>query len=248
MGDEFDFLSEFGQHFRHIICDNDAIRSRDSARLDRLAGRYVTLHNHAGDGPAQLAGGAKARYRILWASRLDAQKRPELLARIAELAANDLPDVRFEMWGSSVLDQLDLVRLTQLKNLTYRGSFNGFMSLPLDRYGLFVYTSSFDGLPNILLEAMQAGLVCIGPGLGGIPEVLDSSIGFVIDPNLPDEEMARAYVAAIADCLADPAATERRSVGARRKIAARHSRESFDRAVARIFGIGPCNRKGDRNG
>lgn len=248
LGDEFDFLSEYGQYFRHIICDNDAIRSRDCARLDRLAERYVTLYNHAGDGPIQLAGGVKARHRILWASRLDAQKRPELLARIAELAADDLPDVHFEMWGSSVLDQVDLMRLTRLKNLTYLGPFNGFASLPLDRYGLFVYTSGFDGLPNILLEAMQAGLVCIGPGLGGIPEVLDSSIGFVIDPNLPDEEMARSYVEAIADCLADPAAMERRGAGARRKITTRHSSENFDQAVAHIFGIGEPNRKGERNG
>ena len=248
LGDEFDFLSDCGQHFRHIICDNDAIRSRDCARLDQLAGRYVTLHNHAGDAPVQLAGGVDARHSILWASRLDAQKRPELLARIAELATDELPDVHFEMWGSSVLDRLDLRRFTRLKNLTYRGPFNGFASLPLERYGLFVYTSSFDGLPNILLDAMQVGMVCIAPGLGGIPEVLDSATGFVLDPNLPDEEMARAYVKAIAGCIADPAAMETRGISARRKIATQHSRESFDLAVAQIFGTGGHDRKGDRNG
>lgn len=248
LGDEFDFLSDCGAQFRHIICDNDAIRSRDCARLDRLAGRYVTLHNHAGDAPVRLSGGVDARHRILWASRLDAQKRPELLAQIAELALTDLPQVQFEMWGAAVLDRVDMGRFTRLKNLTYRGPFNGFAALPLDRYGLFVYTSSFDGLPNILLEAMQAGLVCIGPGLGGIPEVLDAATGFVVDPNLPDEEMARAYLAAIADCLADPAGMERRGAAARRKIATAHSRESFDTAVAQIFGEGEDDRKGDRNG
>jgi glycosyltransferase involved in cell wall biosynthesis len=106
---------------------------------------------------------------VLWAGRLDRQKRPDILAAIAE----QLPDVRFEVFGAQVLDTArDTVdRLTALSNVRLHGSYQGFDSLPWRECHVFLYTSQWDGLPTVLLEAAARGLPVVAPAVGGITEL-----------------------------------------------------------------------------
>ena len=51
---------------------------------------------------------------------------------------------------------------------------------------VFVLPSLAEGMPRVLLEAMAAGIPCIGSNVGGIPEVLcDREFGYVIEPRDP---------------------------------------------------------------
>jgi glycosyltransferase involved in cell wall biosynthesis len=45
----------------------------------------------------------------------------------------------------------------------------------LDRSDLFVLPSRTEGLPRAMLEAMAAGVICVGSSVGGIPELLPES-------------------------------------------------------------------------
>jgi glycosyltransferase involved in cell wall biosynthesis len=58
----------------------------------------------------------------------------------------------------------------------------------------FVISSRSEGLPLVLLEAMNAGLPIIATRVGGIPRVVSSEFGLLVDPDQPTqlaEAMAR---------------------------------------------------------
>jgi|WetSurSiteA1Bulk_404760.scaffolds.fasta_scaffold24124_2 glycosyltransferase involved in cell wall biosynthesis len=124
----------------------------------------------------------KEHLDILWAGRLDRQKRPDILIRIAEKCLNLA--FKFHVYGSPVLD-IDIYtrQFAKLNNVTYHGPFNGLASLPADRYDVFLYTSQWDGIPNILLEAILLNLPVIASNVGGVAEVItNEKTGFLIDP------------------------------------------------------------------
>lgn len=239
LGHEFDFLSEHADALDLVITDNAATAAFDCARIDVLRDRYHALYAHHPVPTEQpLAERPKPRRRLLWASRMDRQKRPELLLKIAPLLKKRLPDVRIDIYGSAVLDMFDPARFDSHANLAYKGGYDGFAALPCDAFDAMVYTSHYDGLPNVVLEAMATGLPVIAPDIDGISEaVADGETGFLID-NLPDEEaLADAYVAAVERLYA--AETDAAMLGrtGRERIAARHGRAAYLERIAEIFGL-----------
>jgi glycosyltransferase involved in cell wall biosynthesis len=85
----------------------------------------------------------------------------------------------------------------------------------------FVMTSSTEGLPMALIEAMAAGLPCVATAVGGIPELLSGDAGLVVPPNEPE---------AVAHALTRLAGDE----PLRRQIAVRALRK-----VERQYGLEP---------
>lgn len=51
----------------------------------------------------------------------------------------------------------------------------------------FILPSYAEGLPLAILEAMSYGLPVIATAVGAIPEVVDSSVGWLISPKSPTE-------------------------------------------------------------
>ena len=94
-----------------------------------------------------------------------------------------------------------------------------------------LYTSAFDGTPNILLEAMGAGLSCVASAVGGVPDLLAENRGRLV----PGEAPAAAYAEAIRDLMVDP--HDRRDMGeaARVWVAAHHSHQAFQAGVERLM-------------
>ncbi len=167
----------------------------------------------------------RLRKRILWAGRLDAQKRFDLVQEIARL----LPEVDFDCWGKAVLDAPpDLSRLPA--NLRVHGAFTGYGDLPLAASDGWLYTSGWDGIPTILIELGAHGLPIVASAVGGVPELIDETTGWP----LAAEAAASDYAAAITGMLAAPAERRKRGAALQDRVRRQHSRAAYAAALADV--------------
>jgi glycosyltransferase involved in cell wall biosynthesis len=98
---------------------------------------------------------------------------------------------------------------------------------------LVCLTSTFEGLPLVVLEAMAVGRPVVATAVGGIPEAVgDGSTGWLVPPG-DDEALADALVAAAG------AGARRAAMGdaARQHFRERYSLERMIDAYAELFGI-----------
>lgn len=165
----------------------------------------------------------RLRRRILWAGRLDAQKRFDLVQEIARL----LPEVDFDCWGKAVLDAPpDLSRLPA--NLRMHGAFAGYDDLPLAASDGWLYTSGWDGIPTILIELAAHGLPIVASAVGGVPELIDETTGWPLAAGAT----ANDYAAAIREMLDAPVERCRRAAALQDRVRRQHSRAAYAAALA----------------
>ncbi len=81
-----------------------------------------------------------------------------------------------------------------------------------------VVPSIYEGMPLVVLEAMEAGVPVVASAVSGIPEVVvDGETGWLVPPEDP-----RALARALAEVLADPAEARRRGEAGQRRAAERY--------------------------
>ena len=212
-------LAPIRRHVASVFTDNALAAAALESACGLEPGQAVALRHPVSPRPA-FRRARNGDERILWAGRLDADKRPDLLRRIAEL----LPHRTFDVWGTPVLDDGRLFApLRALPNVRLRGRFAGFGAIPDAPYGCFLYTSLWDGLPNVLLEAVASGLLAVASDVGAVHEVLGEGRGLLVRP--PDD--AEAYVAALEGSRADAAAAREVAERGRRHVLSVHTREAF---------------------
>jgi len=86
-------------------------------------------------------------------------------------------------------------------------------------FNLFAMPSLTEGLPMVLLEAMQAGVPIIATRVGGIPDVLQQGkCGLLINPGCP-EELERG----ITDVMQRPEIAEERVKASKSRVADTYS-------------------------
>ena len=174
---------------------------------------------------------AKAGGKILWASRITASKRPDLLVEIARA----LPDIEFDVFGYASDD--DDCRLEKLlarePNIQMRGKYESIDEIVQNgAYSAFLYTTAWDGLPNVLLEATAAGLPVVASALCGIPEFIDEETGYPVSA----VEEVGGYVARIREILASPALAQQKWEAACKRLDEQHSPAQFAASLYNVPG------------
>lgn len=163
---------------------------------------------------------------VLWAGRLDRQKRPDILLAIAKA----MPEWTFDVYGQAVIDgELGaLVELQQTPNVRMRGAFSDFYKIVRPDHLALLYTTQWDGMPNIVLEAAKAGLPVVAPALGGIGEFIPAE--WLID----DCEHVAGFVAQLRRLADEPALRAQVARTLSQRVDAMHSYDSFVGAIAAL--------------
>lgn len=236
LGNGLQFISSEIDRLAMVITDNQKVIEGDIRILGVGAEKwrrvYAAVPTHS---PDQTSGNAPF-YKILWASRLRQQKRPDLLPEIAAKASRLMPELRFCAYGASDGDSDWPARFADSPSLEYLGPFQEFAALQPESYDALLYTSAFDGLPNVILEAMGWGLPVIAPDVGGVSEaVRDAETGFLIPDDGDDGKLIDAYVAAIQRLYQDWERTKSMARAARALIERRHGTVAHRERIRQLF-------------
>ena len=114
--------------------------------------------------------------RVLWASRVNGQKTPEVLREIGKRLSNDFT---IDVYGQ--LENHYTTEFFEGSGVAYIRPFDGIDDLPVENYDVFLYTSNADGMPNMLLEIASKGLPIIAPDVGGIKDFIkDGTTGLLV--------------------------------------------------------------------
>ena len=129
-------------------------------------------------------------FKVLWAGRIDHEKIPEIVPKIAKKLSTKKCSV--DMYGEIAPDyhKADF----DGENISYKGKFSDFEQFKDKGYDMFLYTSVRDGMPNVLLEAAAIGLPIVASEIGGVGDfVKNKETGLVVKDLFNIEE----YVTAI---------------------------------------------------
>ena len=127
--------------------------------------------------------------KILFAGRLDENKRPERFVRLASRLTERYPDhdLQFQIAGDGEKrNELENTARKEMNLGPDRLAFLGDCGRMSDVYrgaDILVSTSDREGTPNVVLEAMVHGIPIVATAVGGTKEILNSSRGFLVEPN-----------------------------------------------------------------
>lgn len=154
------------------------------------------------------------RKMILWAGRFDAPKRANLMIDAFKAIAHAEQDWDLYMLGSGPLHELMTKKVAEL-NLENRIFLPGFAGNLADWYlraDVYVLTSSFEGFPNTLLEALAHGIPSVAFDiLTGPSDLSDRGRRLIL---LPDNDHVARLSAALSRLLNDPELRRKLSVDA----------------------------------
>lgn len=164
------------------------------------------------------------KIRILWASRVSLQKRPDILTEIAR----QLPSDKFSISVYGALSTpYDAQYFHGIPALRYIEPYASFINLPTQNFDIFLYTSQADGLPNTLLEATAAGLPIVAPNVGGVGEIINTDTGFLVK----DFADVDSYVSILNGFYRDRPDLRPKILAAQHILSDRHSQTIFIKAV-----------------
>jgi glycosyltransferase involved in cell wall biosynthesis len=162
---------------------------------------------------------------VLSAGRLVRRKRLDVALRAVAQIGEDCPDCLLVLLGSGKLQvddaEDDLKALAESRGISERVRFPGLVDniLPyLQAADAFIFPSEKEGMPNVVLEAMAAGLPIIASQIDGVVELLDESSGWLVPVG-----DAAGLAGALREALTDPDLAHQRGQRARHEAETRFS-------------------------
>jgi len=155
------------------------------------------------------------------------------LVQAAQTVVADLPESTFVLVGDGPLratieEQVHTVGLDA--NFVFTGAILD-ASRAMPAFDLFVLPSLEEGMPNVVLEAMAAGVPVVATDVGGTPEVVvDGKTGLLVPPRCP-----ASLAAAVTELIRDTERAEQMGVEGRMRIASEFSLERMVDAVQDLY-------------
>jgi glycosyltransferase involved in cell wall biosynthesis len=219
----------------HIVCNSRAIKSVLTECYGVPALRLTTILNGVDteyfQPPAAPATGPP---RLLYIGRLVPDKDPDTLLQAFQLTVQAHPEAELWLVGEGP-------RRAKLQELSRRLSISDRVKFVppqddlrplLQQAALLVLSSRTEALPNVILEAMAAGLAVVATRVGGVPELVDPGrTGWLV----PSGD-APGLAAALGQALADPKARQIRGRAGRQRAVQDFSLETMTKRFEAVLG------------
>ncbi len=139
---------------------------------------------------------------IISAGRLSEQKRFDVLIRAFEIVYQNHPEYELCIYGDGPLrNKLEQQANASIANsaITFAGNVDDVFNIAKDS-AFFVLSSDFEGIPNVLLEAMACGMACVATDCspGGARYLLEDGQRGLIVPCGNTDALAEAMMTYIA--------------------------------------------------
>lgn len=209
-----------------VVSDNNACIEKLRQRMPGIYGKNFFLlpqycERAAGlDKTNSYEMSGKARLNILWIGRIEGFKRVELLMRLAR----DRPDLVIHMYSPDASYQ----SMSYAGNLIYRGACHSLDEIPFNEFDIFLFTSRFEGMPNIVLECALKKIPVVCADVGGLRETFHGDDLFFY-ANADDDGRTVQDICAQFDRIRrmDSAQLEKRLGLAAQRVSARHDKKRF---------------------
>jgi glycosyltransferase involved in cell wall biosynthesis len=177
----------------------------------------------------------------LFGSRLEAQKDVPTLLEAFALLAERAPDVHLVIAGQGTL-RPELEARADALGVGSRVHFAGVrLDMPdiLRACDLFVLSSTWEGLPMVILEALAAGCPIVSTAVGGVPTAItDGETGLLVPPRDP-----QAFASAMERVAGDASLRHRLAEAGKAVFAARFSADAMARRYEELYVAG-CRARG----
>lgn len=216
-----------------VVSDNENALSTFRRRLPRAMHSHLHLLPQYCDEKtvpqrrrAGLAPGARGK-RLLWIGRWEAFKNIDF---VVELARRD-PELEVNIFSPQEV-------YPPLPNIAYRGRLDDMRDLDIDDYDAFLFTSRFEGMPNIVLEMALTGIPVIAPEVGGLRETFrKDGLFFYSNADTGDGGPVDQIERLLAQLRKlSPERLAKRTATARAEVADRHGAAQFTRGLRSLLG------------
>lgn len=228
-----------------VVCISQSVRNQFGRLATRNPEKYLVIYNALPCLPESLQVQPPANeleekekvFRIGYLGRLSTGKRfQDLLAAVAQLKAQGVP-VKLQVAGDFVDEafKTQVQGLLRQYHLVGKVRFLGYQPEPettlYPNIDVLVLPSLNEPFGRVLIEAMAAGIPCIGARSGGVPEIIEDGVtGFLSPPQDVD-----ALAALLLSLSEDPTKLHLTVGEAGRRVRERFNIEAQTHALAALY-------------
>lgn len=171
------------------------------------------------------------RPRVFWMSRWEPFKATDVMRHLFQQA----DECDFAVFGPG----MDEATATELPdNVRYRGPVYSIEELKVQEYDCFVFSSKFEGMPNVVLEIAGWGVPIVASDVGGLKETFGADEISFVEMSGAASEIANRFHQRIRELRASSDEVFQDKVRrARNAVMSRHSFEAFAQRVSAYLGV-----------
>jgi glycosyltransferase involved in cell wall biosynthesis len=228
------YFGKFFCFFANIFTDSEYLRARLSTQYQiheysptKLTVLRAPVDETLASYEVQLHPPEDGRATIFWAGRFDRQKRLDIVIKIARRC----PQWIFKIWGKPVLNDFIFDPADIPANVEVNSPYQDLRQIELNSCHLWLYTSQWDGVPNLLVEVASLGIPIVGTNRGGGREIIDEGTSYIVD----DIEDVDSYIQNIESAISDYPNALQRAKALMVKIRSERTFERFRETIGSHF-------------